>query len=128
MSLRSLSLFLVLSVAATAGLVHCSAPSNESDADESEDAITGVNNTAGLALTYDKDSHHIRATLKSPLGEGETLRVRVRRGTITHESQAELDCSQIPNAPARGAGNVNGKIVYDGPEVSDELVKRAWRS
>jgi hypothetical protein len=124
--LRSVAPILVsLTIAATTGLLHCSAGGDAWEDDTSEDAITGVNNTAGLTLAYDKDSHHVRATLKKALGTGESLRIRVRRGTITHESQAALDCGTLAEAPpiTGGETNLGNKVVYEGPAVSEELVK-----
>ena len=123
------SVLLLLSIVAAASgalLVNCSAAAEEDEA-LSEDEVVGVNNTLGLGLAYDELTGKVRATLKKPLGEGERLFIRVRRGTIRHESQAELDCRTLAEAPpiepgSRRAAQVNNRVVYDGPSVSRELV------
>lgn len=126
--MRSLkSTLLLLSTLATAistaMLVNC-APSPEEEEPSSEDAITGVNNALGLSLLYDKETSKVRATMKKPLGAGERLFIRVRRGTIAHDSQAKLDCSKLTEAPAHSNGEAlgDGKTIYDGPSVPRELV------
>lgn len=119
----TLVLLASLAVAASsATLLNCAAPEDEEEA--SEDAVTGVNNTLGLGLVYDNATSKVRATLKKPLGVGERLFIRVRRGTITHESQKNLDCGALTEAPPITKGDVlsNGKTIYDGPSVSRELV------
>ena len=119
------TLVLLASLAAAASsavLVNCAAPEEEEDA--SEDAVTGVNNTLGLGLVYDSTTSKVKATLKKPLGTGEKLFIRVRRGTITHESQKDLDCGELTEAPpvTKGDALSNGKAIYEGPSVSKELV------
>lgn len=122
-----LLLVTLASAASAAMLLNCApAPTDEdgSDPGASEDAITGVNNTMGLGLAYDKDSGKLNATLKKPLDTGDRLFINVRRGVIKHESQAELDCSKLTEAPAvtKGDSLINGKTLYQGPAVSKELV------
>ena len=123
--LKSTLLLLVSLAAATSSafLVNCAAPEEEEE-ELSEDAVTGVNNTLGLGLVYDSATSKVKATLKKPLGAGEKLFIRVRRGTIKHESQKELDCGELTEAPpiTRGDSLTNGKAIYEGPSVSKELV------
>jgi hypothetical protein len=111
----------LLAAASGAALLNCSADAAEEEEALTEDDITGVNNSLGLALVYDKDTSKVKATLGAPLGPSDKLLVRVRRGTITHDSQKNLDCSSVPEAPKTGA-RVAGKVVYEGPSVSRELV------
>ena len=120
----TLLLLASLAVAASsATLLNCAAPEEEEEA--SEDAVTGVNNTLGLGLVYDNTTSKVQATLKKPLGAGERLFIRVRRGTITHESQKNLDCGALTEAPpiTKGDALSNGRTIYDGPSVSRELVE-----
>ncbi len=117
----------LLAAGSGALLLNCASPSEEDDEElsEGEDAVTGVNNTLGLGLVYDKETGKVRATLRSPLAANEKLFIRVRRGTIQHDSQAKLDCSKLSEAPpfTKGDRDVgSGKVVYDGPAVSKELV------
>src|SRR5688572_18923855 len=128
-SLRSSLLLLATLLAAGSGalLLNCASPSEEDDEtiNEGEDAVTGVNNTLGLGLVYDNATGKVRATLKTPLAANEKLFIRVRRGVIQHDSQAKLDCSKLSEAPpiTKGDRDVgSGKVVYDGPAVSKELV------
>ncbi len=112
-NLRSLGLMLALTAAGTAPFFACAAP-EETDEELSEDAVTGVNNPLGLRLTYDAETKSVNATLKDSLKNGETLRVRIRRGQPTLTSQKELKCDDIPKARAnvsRDLANV-GKVVY----------------
>ncbi|MDF2694162.1 MAG: hypothetical protein K0S65_2545 [Labilithrix sp.] len=120
------TLLLLASLAAavsSAALLNCAAPEEEEEA-AGEDAVTGVNNTLGLGLVYDSTTSKVKATLKKPLATGERLFIRVRRGTITHESQKELDCGALTEATpiTKGDALSNGKTLYDGPSVSKELV------
>jgi hypothetical protein len=123
---RSLLLLLSLSAATSAAMLVNCAPAVDEEEEEptSEDAITGVNNVLGLALVYDSETSKVKATLKKPLGTGDRLFIRVRRGVIEHDSQAKLDCSQLAEAApiTKGDALVNGKTVYEGPSVSKELV------
>jgi hypothetical protein len=125
----SLLLLLSLAAATSAALMINCAPSGAADEAEepsTEDAITGVNNTLGLSLLYDKDTGKVKATLKQPLStsQGEKLFIRVRRGTIKHESQAQLDCKQLTEAApiTNGDALFNGRVLFEGPAVSQELV------
>jgi hypothetical protein len=111
----------LLAAASGASLLNCSADATEEEEALSEDDITGVNNSLGLALVYDKDTSKVKATLATPLGPTDKLFIRVRRGTIEHDSQKNLDCSGLAEAPKTGA-RVAGKVVYEGPTVSKELV------
>jgi len=122
--------FLLLASLAAASsaamLINC-APSPAEEEEEppsTEDAITGVNNTLGLGLVYDAETGKANATLKRALDSGDRLFIRVRRGTIKHESQAELDCSKLQEATplTKGDSLNNGKTLYQGPAVSKELV------
>jgi len=121
---RSLGLLTALAVAACSAFVHCAAPEEEEEADASEDAITGVNNSLGLGLRYEDKSGTVQATLKNPLGDGEKLLVRVRRGKITQTSQKQLDCKNLTQAkPITGSGQreITGKLVYQGPKVDKSI-------
>ncbi len=123
----TLLLLLSLSAATSAAMMVNCAPVVEDEADEaetSEDAITGVNNVLGLSLLYDKETSKVQATLKQPLTEGQKLFIRVRRGTIKHESQAQLDCKQLTEAAPITNGDplFNGRVLFQGPAVSQELV------
>lgn len=125
-SIKSTTLLLLASLAAavsSAALVNCAAP-EEDEEEASEDAVTGVNNTLGLGLIYDSSTSKVKATLKKPLGTGERLFIRVRRGTITHESQKDLDCGALTEATpvTKGDALSNGKTLYDGPSVDKSLV------
>ncbi len=121
------TLLLLASLAAacsSAFLVNCAAP-EEDEEELTEDAVTGVNNALGLGLVYDNPTGKVKATLKKPLSTGERLFIRVRRGTIKHESQKDLDCSELTEAPpiTKGDSLTNGKAIYEGPSVSKELVQ-----
>ncbi len=123
---RSSLLILGLLVVAGSGsvLLNC-APTPDAEPPQTEDEVTGVNNTLGLGLVYDDQTGRVRATLKSALRSDEKLFIRVRRGVITHESQAQLDCKQLAEAPPITESALNvaaGKVVYGGPSVSKELV------
>jgi hypothetical protein len=128
---RSVGLSVVLLAAASAALLlNCSRGGGDEPAPDdvrSEDAITGVNNALGLALSYDKESGALVATMNQALADGLALHIRVRRGFITHESQAELDCAELAKTPALtradGKSLPIGKAVYKGPPVSEELLK-----
>lgn len=125
---RGLLLASLAAAASAALLINCAPASSGEEEEEtpsSEDAITGVNNTLGLGLVYDAETKSANATLKKPLDSGDRLFIRVRRGTIKHESQAELDCSKLQEATPLTKGDAlnNGKVLYKGPAVSDELVK-----
>src|SRR5688572_14164293 len=120
-------LLLVGAIASGSALANCAAESEEAE-DEvlSEDEITGANNAMGLKLVYDEDSRHVRATFKRKLRAGEKLRLRVRRGRLSMDSQRELDCSQLPEAPALPLEEGVTKVTYDGPEVDPSLLASVY--
>lgn len=129
MNLRGLrSYALLLSVACGAAgpfLLNCSAPAEE-EVDDGEGAV-GVDNKLGLGLAYDEASGTVRATLKQSLKAGEQLRIRVRRGLPKLGDEARLDCDSLREARAvTGEGSTIdapvGKVVYQGPKVSKDLV------
>jgi hypothetical protein len=125
--LRSFGLLVAIASAAMAPfLINCSSPS-ESEEGESEGALTGVDNKLGLALTYDEQSGSVTATLKESLKPGESLKIRVRRGTPQLDDEAKLDCDAIQTAnPITGEGSKEkapiGKVVYQGPKVEKDLI------
>jgi hypothetical protein len=119
---------LVGAIVSGGALANCAADSEDVD-DEifaSEDDITGANNRMGLRLVYDEESRHVRATVKRKLRAGETLRLRVRRGRLSMDSQRELDCSQLPEAPAMPLAEGATKVTYDGPEVDPSLLTSVY--
>ena len=121
-------LLLVGAIASGCALANCASESDDAE-DEvygSEDDITGANNRMGLKLVYDEDSHHVRATFKRKLRAGEKLRLRVRRGRLSLDSQRELDCSQLPEAPALPLEEGATKVTYDGPEVDPSLLASVY--
>ena len=122
--LRSIGLVAALAVAAGSALIHCAAPADDSDADLSADAVTGVNNALGLGLRYEEKSGKVQATLSGGLKDGEKLYIRVRRGKMTLTSQTDLDCTALTQArPLAGSGEreLTGKIVYQGPKVDKAI-------
>jgi len=121
----TLSACFVLAAGSAAMLTNCSSPSEEDDADVSEDAVNGVNNALGLALIYDAETKKVRATVKDPLGANDQLFLRVRRGVIGQDSQAKLDCSELAAAPPvskSNTGRAGAKTLYEGPTVSSEIL------
>jgi hypothetical protein len=122
--LRTLALFACLAAAGSMALLNCAPAEEESEEESGEDAVTGVNNALGLALVYDADSGHVKATLKDGLKPGEQLFLRVRRGVIGQDSEKALNCGELTQAPAAKGGDklVNGKTIYDGPAVSKEIL------
>lgn len=124
-SIRSILALSLVAAGSAVALLNCSSGGDAQEEVQSEDAVTGVNNALGLALAYDEASGRVFGSLKDPLAEGEELYIRVRRGTIEHESQEKLDCSELAKAPAverSGKAIPLGKTVYQGPLVSKELV------
>ena len=114
-------------MAGAAPLINCAPHSTEEEDDSSptsEDAITGVHNSLGLALVYDATTGHAQATVKEALGPKDRLFLRVRRGVITHESQKNLDCNALSEAPIldKGAHLATGKTIYKGPKVDPSLI------
>jgi len=126
-NLRSYGLLLaVVTATATPFLINCS--TDEYEDEESEGALTGVDNKLGLGLSYDEASGTVTATLKESLKAGEQLRIRVRRGKPELGDEAKIDCDSINEArPITGAGSREnapiGKVVYQGPKVTKELVE-----
>jgi hypothetical protein len=106
-----------------AGLANCSSPEGEAPEEQlSEDDITGVDNKLGLGLVYDDQAGVVMATLKEAMKDGDQLRLRVRRGRITENSERTLNCAELPEAPAT-AERRNDRVVYKGPKVAPELLK-----
>ena len=122
--LRTLALFACLAAAGSSALLNCAPAEEEGEEESGEDAVTGVNNALGLSLVYDAESGRVRATLKNALKSGESLHLRVRRGVIGQDSEKNLDCSELASAPAATGGDRlnNGKTIYEGPAVSDEIL------
>lgn len=97
-------------------------------------AITGIANTMGLRLVYDEKTGTVRATLKRQLAAGETLHLNVRRGRLSAQSQSQLDCRSLPQAPAiepsfaaMSVGAVNAStVVYQGPPVDPSLLSTVY--
>src|SRR5688572_12680417 len=105
-NLRSFGLLVALAAAATVPLlVNCAAPESGEE-EESEDAVTGVDNKLGLGLSYDAKTSTVRATLKQSLKPGEQLRIALRRGLPQVGDEAKLDCEGLQAARAiTGAGS-----------------------
>ncbi len=126
-SVRSLGLSIALCTAAAGPfLANCAAP-EEMEEELSEDAVTGVRNALGLGLTFDAETGQVQASLKDSLKQGEVLRIRVRRGTLTSTSQKDLQCDELDAAkPLTGAGSRDlaalGKVTYRGPKVDASLI------
>src|SRR5687767_6033998 len=105
-NLRSFGLVIALLAAASAPvLVNCASPT-ESEEEEGEGALTGIDNKLGLGLSFDDKTSTVHATLKQPLQPGEQLRIRVRRGLPEIGDEAKLDCAKLSDAAAiTGAGS-----------------------
>ncbi len=100
-----------------------------------EEEINGLSNRMGLQLIHDEPSSSLRATVQEPLRSGEQLRLRVRRGRLSSESQRALSCRELPEAPplppapAEDATESNGasaKVVYQGPVVDASLLASVY--
>jgi hypothetical protein len=117
-SFRSFGLLLALASAGTAPfLVNCAGPDEYED-EESEGALTGVDNKLGLGLAYDAKAGSVTATLKDSLKPGEQLRIRVRRGKPELGDEAKLDCNEISEArPITGAGSRENAPVRSGRDA-----------
>jgi hypothetical protein len=106
-------------------LANCSSGSSEEDDPAwSDEEINGANNRMGLRLVYDDAAHSVTATVKTKLRAGESLRLRVRRGRLTMDSQALLNCNDLPEAPAIAPREeqAGAKITYQGPQVDPSLL------
>ena len=114
--------------ASGAALANCSAPpADDDDAALSDDEINGANNKIGLKLVYDDASGRVQATLQKKLRAGEKLLMRVRRGRLSMDSQRELDCAVLTEAPPLPPREYSGtKIVYSGPEVDRSLLASVY--
>jgi cytochrome c553 len=123
MRFNSPSYTLLIALAAATALpflVHCNSTAEEAEA--SEDDVVGVSNALGLGVRYNQKTGTLQATLKQPLAEGETLKVRLRAGKITETSQKQLDCSELPAIGDRSAPAFEGaKVVYQGGTVDAHL-------
>src|SRR5690242_13690851 len=95
----SSSLLALVALGACAALPNCSAPPEDGGEDLAQQEITGANNGMGLRLTYDETSGTVRATVRTRLRASEKLRLRVRRGRLSIDSQLRLDCNELPEAP-----------------------------
>ncbi|MBS2014127.1 MAG: hypothetical protein JST00_14650 [Deltaproteobacteria bacterium] len=128
---KRLSLLLLTASVAVGGgaaLLNC-APSEVDDDDAAlrDEDITGAANKLGLRLVYDDASGRVHATMKSRLRAGERLVLRVRRGRLTMDSQRQLDCSALPDAPAmEPRADRPGKVVYEGPSVDRSLLESVY--
>jgi hypothetical protein len=122
------SLLLAAALAASgAALANCSAAPDDDEPALSDDEINGANNKMGLALVYDDASGRVRATVKSKLRAGEKLVMRVRRGHLSMDSQRQLDCAQLADAPALPPKeNLGTKVVYEGPQVDRSLLTTVY--
>ncbi len=122
---KASSLLLLLgAVGCGVALANCSAGEDEDEPDLAIDSpeVTGVNNALGLGLRYDEASGTVRATMRRKLRAGEKLVLRVRRGRLSIDSQTELDCSQLPEAPAMPLEENATRTTYQGPQVDPTLL------
>lgn len=81
-------------------MFNCSANDAAEEVSASDSAVTGIGNQLGLRLIYDQMSSTVRATVRQPLASGDQLRLQVRRGRLSAQSQLELDCGRLAPAPA----------------------------
>jgi hypothetical protein len=133
MRLSSTSLLLAGALAAGAAMFNCSAADTSTDEDglSSDSAVTGIGNPLGLRLLYDQTSSTVRATVREPLTSGEQLRLQVRRGRLSAESQLQLDCNRLPLAPAMPptvveANGTPSVVSYQGPVVDPSLLATVY--
>jgi hypothetical protein len=131
-SLRAALLLLGAIATSSLGATGCAASTDETQADDEaalgDDELNAVNNKMGLRLAYDAPTGHVRATLKSRLKQGETLMLRVRRGRIAVDAEANLDCFQLPVAmPLVPSAYVTRNTVYVGPEIDPTLLVNVYR-
>lgn len=125
--MRAVALGVVVGVAGLLPLLTSCTSVEDEEAEEGGEAVTGIDNALGLALSYDADTGTVLATLRDSLEAGQQLRVRVRRGMPQLGDEEKLDCDSITEArPITGAGSrANapvGKVVYRGPNVSKDLI------
>lgn len=131
---------LLLFAGAVGCMASCSSPPPSDDDDEglTDDEINGQDNRMGLRLIYDDASHSLRATVKQKLRAGEVLKLNVRRGRLSAESERLLDCGALPDAPAlppvedntgavaspssSASGVAPARVVYQGPTVDSSLL------
>ncbi|WP_394828192.1 hypothetical protein [Pendulispora albinea] len=119
----------VLAAAACAGTgVGCSI-STEPDAppegSEAHEKVTGLRNRLGLRLTYDEQAQRVDASTNRPLEDDERLFVRVRRGTLSEQTQHDLACTDLASQPDTAAGKGvwrAGTVRFEGPKVATELL------
>ncbi|MCW5811380.1 MAG: hypothetical protein KIT84_10225 [Labilithrix sp.] len=134
MRLSSTSLLLAGALAAGAAMFNCAPEASEEPPSIDSAAITGTKNHMGLRLVYDKETSRVRATLRRPLAEDEKLRLQVRRGRLSAQSQQELDCMALPEAPAEPPSTANIVVgfltelatVYLGPFVDPSLLATVY--
>ncbi|MBX3188757.1 MAG: hypothetical protein KF819_17195 [Labilithrix sp.] len=122
----SAALLLIAGTAAGgAALVNCSAAEEEPALSDEE--INGANNAMGLRLVYDEATGRVNATVRSRIRATDKLVLRVRRGRLSMDSQRELDCSELPEAPHLAPReDAPTKFVYQGPEVDRSLLASVY--
>ena len=123
------SLLLAAALAASGdALANCgAAPEDDDEPALSDDEINGANNVMGLKLVFDEPSGRVRATVKRKLRAGEKLVMRVRRGRLSMDSQSQLNCAELADAPALPPQEYAGtKVVYEGPEVDRSLLASVY--
>jgi hypothetical protein len=128
LSKASTLLLLLGAIGSGAALANCSAGEAEDDDNLSADSpeVTGIYNAMGLGLRYDEGSGTVRATVRRKLRAGEKLVLRVRRGRLSADSQNQLDCSQLTEAPAMPMEENATKTVYQGPHVDPSLLASVY--
>jgi len=130
MGKKRTGLFALCAVTLVSAAVAACAPDADAPADDEifagENDITGTNNKMGLRLVYDETSHRVNASVKKKLKTGDALRLRVRRGRLTIESQHELDCMQLDVAPALPLAEGATSVTYQGPVVDPDLLASVY--
>jgi hypothetical protein len=122
---RSSVAVVLLSGAALAGCVTGDASRARGHAIAEAD-ITATN-AMGLRLVYDEGSQRLRATLRRPLAEGESLRLAARRGRLAAEATGlAIDCAALPRAPALPRIEETPTVVYEGPEIDPSLLANVY--
>ncbi len=133
------SLLLFAGAVGSLAMASCSSPpASDDDEGLTDDEINGQDNRMGLRLIYDDASHSLRATVKQKLRAGEVLKLNVRRGRLSAESERLLDCGALPDAPAMppvedntgavaspsssASGVAPARVVYQGPTVDSSLL------
>ena len=115
-------LLLLAAVGCGVALTNCSSAPEDDDEALSDDEINGVNNKLGLGLVYDEETGTVRATMRTRLRAGEELRLRVRRGRLSIDSERALDCGELAVAPAMPREEGAFRVVYQGPQVDPSLL------